>query len=76
MVAKTKSSPSTLPTVGKAPWRTIAPFVGVSRETWRLRSSEGKAPPALRYSVRCTLFDLEQVHLWIRSPMTYTAPQP
>ena len=69
-----KPTATTLPTIGKAPWRTIAPFVGVSRETGRKLVADRKAPPALRFSVRCTLYDCEQVHAWIKNPHGYTAP--
>ena len=64
-----------LPTVGKLRWKQFAKFLPVSRETWRKLSHEGKAPPPIRFSVRCTMWDAGEVRRWISDPMGYIAPK-
>lgn len=65
-----------LPTTGKVRWSQLAPFMPVSRETFRKLAIEGKAPPPIRFSLRCTMFDASECHRWLADPMGYTAPTP
>jgi len=62
-----------LPPSGRGRWSDIAPFVGVSRETWRLLVNTGRAPTPLRLTERCTLYDFAAVHAWIADPAHYCA---
>lgn len=66
-------TPPSLPTSGRGRWNDIAPFVGVSRETWRQMVNAGKAPAPLRITERCTLYDFAAVHTWIANPVDYRA---
>lgn len=61
----------TLPLVGLSRWHQIAPFVGVSRETWRKRCLEGRAPQPIQLTMRCTVWRNEDVHRWLADPLTY-----
>lgn len=66
--------PQALPQTGKLRWSQLEPFMPISRETWRKLSLEGKAPPSIRFSVRCTMWDASEVHRWLADPMAYTYP--
>lgn len=72
--------PQELPKTGKLRWSQLEPFMPVSRETWRKLSLEGKAPPSIRFSVRCTMWDASEVHRWLADPVGYfypvTTPRP
>jgi predicted DNA-binding transcriptional regulator AlpA len=61
----------TLPLVGHSRWAQIAPFVGVSRETWRKLCLAGKAPQPIRLSPRCTVWRNDQLHAYLARPLTY-----
>lgn len=63
----------TLPLIGLSSWSQIAPFVSVSRETWRKRCREGRAPQPIRLSQRRTLYRNEEVHRWLADPVGYRA---
>ncbi|TDV16297.1 helix-turn-helix transcriptional regulator [Paraburkholderia caballeronis] len=63
----------TLPLIGLSSWSQIAPFVGISRETWRKRCREGRAPQPIRLSRRRTLYRNEEVHRWLADPVGYRA---
>lgn len=67
---------TSLPKAGLGRWRDIAPFVGVSRDTWRILIKEGKAPAGRRLSERCTLYDFAAVHAWIHDSVNYRAGEP
>ncbi|MCA7966632.1 AlpA family phage regulatory protein [Burkholderia cenocepacia] len=62
---------ATLPLVGISRWNQIAPFVGVSRETWRKRYLEGRAPQPIQLTQRCTVWRNEEVHRWLADPLGY-----
>lgn len=62
-----------LPPAGRGRWSDIAPFVGVSRETWRQLVNTGRAPTPLRLTERCSLYDFAAVHAWISDPGNYCA---
>lgn len=70
-----REAPASLPLVGRGRWNDIAPFVGVSRETWRRLVSEGRAPAAQRISERCTLYDFASVHAWISNPANFVVKE-
>ena len=61
----------TLPLVGLSRWEQIAPFVGVSRETWRKRCLEGRAPLPIQLTQRCTVWRNEAIHAYLRDPLNY-----
>ena len=66
--------PTELPQTGKLRWSQLAPFMPISRETWRQLSLKGNAPPPIRFSVRCTMWDAAECHRWLADPMGYTYP--
>ncbi|GJG95832.1 AlpA family transcriptional regulator [Cupriavidus pauculus] len=37
--------------------------------------NEGKAPPPLRLTTRCTLYDFSAVHAWIADPANFNAKE-
>lgn len=61
----------TLPLVGLSRWHQIAPFVGVSRETWRKLCKAGRAPKPIRLSERCTVYNNKEVHRYLLDPLEY-----
>ncbi|NWK42872.1 AlpA family phage regulatory protein [Ralstonia pickettii] len=61
----------TLPLVGHSRWRQLAPFVGVSRETWRLLYKAGRAPKPVKLSPRCTVWRNEEIHAYLTDPIAY-----
>ena len=61
----------TLPLVGHSRWRHLARFVGVSRETWRKRCRDGKAPQPIQLSEGCTVWLNSEVHAYLRDPVGY-----
>lgn len=63
----------TLPLVGHSRWRHLAPIVGVSRETWRKRCRDGKAPQPIQLSGGCTVWLNAEVHAYLRDPLGYRA---
>ncbi len=63
-----------LPREGKLRWRQLEPFMPISRELARRLSVEGKFPPRIRYGLRCTFWDAQEIHRWLQSPADYTAP--
>ncbi|WP_084170037.1 helix-turn-helix transcriptional regulator [Paraburkholderia ferrariae] len=65
----------TLPLVGLSRWHQIEPFVGVSRETWRKRCLEGRAPQPIQLTLRCTVWRNEELHLYLRNPLGYRVPK-
>lgn len=67
-----RHTPQALPQTGKLRWSQLEPFMPISRETWRRLSIEGKAPPPIRFSIRCTMWDAAEVHRWLSDPMGYT----
>lgn len=65
----------TLPLVGHSRWAQIAPFVGVSRETWRQLCLAGRAPEPIRLSSRCTVWKNAEIHAYLHDPLKYRALQ-
>lgn len=61
----------TLPLVGHSRWRHLARFVGVSRETWRKRCRDGKAPQPIQLSEGCTVWLNAEIHAYLRDPLAY-----
>jgi predicted DNA-binding transcriptional regulator AlpA len=64
-----------LPLVGHSRWKQIAPFVGVSRETWRKLCRAGKAPQPIRLSSRCTVWKNTEIHAYLSDPARYQSLQ-
>lgn len=64
-----------LPLVGHSRWAQIAPFVGVSRETWRQLCLAGRAPAPIRLSPRCTVWKNADLHAYLHDPLQYRALQ-
>lgn len=63
-----------IPLTGKVRWNQIAAHMPISKETARKLSIEGKFPPRIRFSLRCTMYCAKELHKWLESPQTYTAP--
>ena len=68
-----RQSRTVLPLTGRGRWNDIAPFVGVSRETWRQLVNTGRAPTPQRLTERCSLYDFAAIHAWIANPASYNA---
>ncbi|GJL73138.1 MAG: hypothetical protein NMNS01_23370 [Nitrosomonas sp.] len=64
-----------LPATGMARWNRIAPHIPVSKEKFRQLYKEGRAPQPQRMGLRCTFFDLVEVHRFIANPITYRVPE-
>lgn len=62
-----------LPSIGLFKWRDIAPFVGMSRESWRKLVNAGKAPAPIRLTSSCSLYRAQDVHAWLVNPIGYSA---
>lgn len=62
-----------IPLDGKSRWEQLRHFIPVSRETWRKLCKAGKAPQPERVSLRCTVYDNAQIHLWLSNPSAYHA---
>lgn len=62
-----------LPTVGLFRWSQFSPFVGVSREKWRLMVKAGKAPSPVKLSHGCTVWKAEELHRWLADPVGFVA---
>jgi prophage regulatory protein len=61
----------TLPLVSLSRWQQIAPFIGVSRETWRKRCPEGRAPWPIQLTQRCTVWRNEELHRYLEDLLGY-----
>jgi predicted DNA-binding transcriptional regulator AlpA len=68
-----QSSTPVLPLIGLFKWRDIAPFVGMSRESWRKLVVAGKAPAPIRLTSSCSLYKAQDVHAWLADPIGYSA---
>jgi predicted DNA-binding transcriptional regulator AlpA len=62
-----------LPSIGLFKWRDIAPFVGMSRESWRKLVNAGRAPSPIRLTSSCSLYRAQDVHAWMADPLGYAA---
>lgn len=54
-------------------WNEIAPFVRVSRETWRQRVNDLKAPQKVPMGIRAAKWRGGDVLAWIANPNAYKA---
>ena len=63
--------PATLPLTGKSRWSTIQKYSPVSRETFRKLSLKGRAPRPERMGIRCTYYDNQELHRWLKDPANY-----
>lgn len=77
MATRTKATqqdiPSELPKIGLFRINQLLPFIGISREKWRLLVKAGKAPKPVKLSKGCTVWKCEDVHRWIANPAGFTA---
>lgn len=55
-------------------WTEIAPFVRISRETWRTRVIDGTAPPKIPTGARGMKYRGSEVLRWLEDPIGYEAP--
>jgi predicted DNA-binding transcriptional regulator AlpA len=55
-------------------WTEIAPFVRISRETWRTRTLSGTAPPKVPTGERSVQYRGSEVLRWLDDPTGYEAP--
>ncbi|GJL73974.1 AlpA family transcriptional regulator [Nitrosomonas sp.] len=67
--------PESLPLTGKSRWSTIRKYSPVSRETFRKLSLSGKAPQPERLGIRCTYYDNQELHRWLKDPANYQIEQ-
>lgn len=67
--------PDTLPLTGKSRWSKIKKFSPVSRETFRKQSKAGQAPQPERLGIRCTYYDNQELHRWLKDPANYRIEQ-
>ncbi|MFM0562006.1 helix-turn-helix transcriptional regulator [Paraburkholderia sediminicola] len=65
---------NTLPLVGHSRWKQIEPFVGMSRESWRQRCLDGRAPRPIRLGERCTVWNNSEIHNYLADPLNYRPP--
>lgn len=65
--------PAILPLTGKSRWSQAKKFLPVSREKFRQLSKEGKAPRPERLGIRCTFYDNQELHKWLKDPVSYRA---
>ena len=63
----------TLPQIGHSRWSQIKPFLAISRETWRLLATQGRAPKPIRLGERCTVYQNSEVRRFIEDPLGYRA---
>lgn len=74
MACKTKTAnvPQTLPEEGLSRWQTIAPFVAISRESWRQLVIKRRAPQPVRLGKGTTVYRNADVLAWLADPANYT----
>ncbi len=73
---KQKTTPDTLPTIGKSRFSEFAVFCPVSREKFRQLAMQGKAPQPERMGIRCTFYDNKELHKWLADPLKYSVKEP
>ena len=75
MTAKKQQTqePAILPLTGKSRWSQAKKFLPVSREKFRQLSKAGRAPQPERLGVRCTFYDNQELHKWLKDPVSYRA---
>jgi prophage regulatory protein len=66
-------APAVLPAMGLSKWAQIAPFVPMSRETWRKMVRAGKAPQPICFSGTYVVYRNEEIHKFLSDPLNYTA---
>lgn len=62
-----------LPLDGMSGFKSIQPFVNMSRETWRKRCIAGTAPQPIHLSMRCVKYKNSEVHAFLADPVNYRA---
>ncbi|MPV65832.1 AlpA family phage regulatory protein [Burkholderia sp. BE17] len=67
--------PNVLLHVVHSRWRQIAPFIDVSRETWRKLCLAGRAPQPIQLSPRCTVWKNSEIHVYLRDPLQFRPDQ-
>ncbi|CAD6548791.1 hypothetical protein LMG28727_04892 [Paraburkholderia kirstenboschensis] len=65
--------PQALPLNGCSRWADLEPFIPVGRETWRKLCLSGRAPKPVKLSLRCTVWNNAEVHIWLSAPAAYSA---
>lgn len=55
-------------------WDAIADRIPLSRESWRLRIHEGRAPKGVVLGPRCTAWRGADVIAWLADPAGYRQP--
>jgi prophage regulatory protein len=72
-VSTAQAEPAALQRSGLVRFSQIAPFLPFSRETWRKRVKDGRAPQPIRLTDRCTVWRAEDIHSWFADPLNYRA---
>lgn len=55
-------------------WEVFADRVPYTRETWRVKMDEGKAPRPIRLTARCTVWRGSDILAWLADPLGWRAP--
>lgn len=64
--------PQSLPLDGMSRWNQIAQFSPVCREKYRQLMKAGKAPQAIKFSLRCTAYSNRELHRFFADPLNYS----
>ncbi|MCB1976385.1 MAG: transcriptional regulator [Nitrosomonas sp.] len=64
-------TPAVLPLSGKSRFSQFKKFSPVSKEKFRQLSKEGRAPQPERMGIRCTFYDNQELHRWLKDPVNY-----
>ncbi|WP_338616503.1 transcriptional regulator [Pigmentiphaga sp. CHJ604] len=69
--ARRRSEPRRIEPEGQYRWGDFEHLVPFSRETWRLRVKEGRAPQPKRLGLRATVYPGKEVLRWLAAPDQY-----
>ncbi|OXI85609.1 hypothetical protein CFB50_13215 [Burkholderia sp. AU33423] len=69
----TLPSPTALPLDGLSRWESLRSSIQLSRETVRQREREGRFPPSIRLTQRCTVWSNREIHRYLADPLNYRA---
>lgn len=68
---KKSIEPEALPPLGKSRYKQFAKFSPFSREKFRQLSKAGRAPQPEKMGIRCTFYDNQELHKWLKDPINY-----
>ena len=70
------SIPSNFPIDGLSRWKQLAPFMPISKETFRKMVKAGRAPQPLQLSQRCTCYSNKEMHQFFQDVLNYKYEMP